>query len=212
MASNILKVKFSFNFVFLVLIFNNFKFFRSKLRPFRHVATLTSSQIVLSLSKIANSIREQLQHPQRITNAQRSRGAETTSRLKKKLDKMHQQIMDIEYLINGHFSGVFKRRYRDRVPLIRTISIKYLCDWMLSYSSVFVSDHYLKYIGWALSDRDASCRLNAVQCLTKLCSVANLPHMENFISFYHNRILKMPCDVDSGVSASAIQLVALLAE
>ena len=121
--------------------------------------------------------------------------------------------MDIEYLINGHFTGVFKRRYRDRVPLIRKLSIKYLCDWMLSYSSVFVSDHYLKYIGWALSDRDASCRLNAVTCLDKLCAVANLlPHMENFINFYHNRITMMPCDIDATVAAVSIRLMSKLAE
>lgn len=137
----------------------------------------------------------------------------STQKLKEKLDKMHQQIIDLEYLINGHFAGVFKRRHRDRVGFIRRICVDFLCEWMLNYSSVFVSDHYLKYVGWALSDKEAECRVSGIKCLLRLCSVANLlPHLENFFDFYKKRLLKLPNDIDINVASSSIHLLAKLAE
>lgn len=42
---------------------------------------------------------------------------------------------------------------RDVLPEIRAICIEELGSWMQSYSSSFLTDSYLKYIGWTLHDK-----------------------------------------------------------
>lgn len=55
--------------------------------------------------------------------------------------------------MNNIFTSVFVRRYRDVRPEIRAMSIAELGLWMRECSSRFLSDNYLKYIGWTLSDK-----------------------------------------------------------
>ena len=55
--------------------------------------------------------------------------------------------------MNNLFTSVFIRRYRDTRPEVRAICIAEIGVWMLKCSSRFLSDNYLKYIGWTLSDK-----------------------------------------------------------
>lgn len=56
-------------------------------------------------------------------------------------------------MMNTLFSSVFVHRYRDTCPDIRAICIAELGVWMKEYSTQFLADNYLKYIGWTLSDK-----------------------------------------------------------
>ena len=49
--------------------------------------------------------------------------------------------------------SVFVHRARDVEHVIRSECIKELCTWSLHYSSHFVDNSYLRYIGWALNDQ-----------------------------------------------------------
>lgn len=42
---------------------------------------------------------------------------------------------------------------RDVLPEIRAICIEEIGSWMQSYSTSFLTDSYLKYIGWTLHDK-----------------------------------------------------------
>ena len=44
-------------------------------------------------------------------------------------------------------------RGRDVVPEIRAICMEELGTWMRSYAASFLTDSYLKYIGWTLHDK-----------------------------------------------------------
>lgn len=42
---------------------------------------------------------------------------------------------------------------RDVIPEIRAICMEELTMWMKQYSSVFLNDSYLKYVGWMMHDK-----------------------------------------------------------
>ena len=177
------------------------------------MATLTSLQIVLSLAGVANSIREQMAAPSRMADAQAKSRPAAAATLKKKVTAQHQQVIDIEYIINGHYSGVFKRRFRDKFPHIRSLCMRYLGEWMMAYSSVFVSDHYLKYLGWLLHDRDVDCRLQAAKALeVLLCRKDLVEPVSRFVSYHNKRICSLIQDKDEAVIVEGIRIAGHLVE
>jgi cohesin complex subunit SA-1/2 len=48
--------------------------------------------------------------------------------------------------------------------------IEAIGEWVEALPSEFLSDSYLKYLAWALSDRAPLVRLQAIKALTKLYS------------------------------------------
>mmetsp|Transcript_22652 Transcript_22652/g.89615 ORF Transcript_22652/g.89615 Transcript_22652/m.89615 type:complete len:1215 (-) Transcript_22652:245-3889(-) len=182
-------------------------FSRSELRPFRHVATISSLQIVLSLAGVANTIREQIAAPSRMASAQAKSRPEAAAKLKQKVTEQHQQVIDIEYIINGHYSGIFKRRFRDKFAHIRTLCMRYLGEWMMAYSSVFVSDHYLKYLGWLLHDRDSECRLQAAKALELLlCRTDLVEPISRFVEYHKKRVCSLIYDKDESIIVEGIRI------
>ena len=49
--------------------------------------------------------------------------------------------------------SVFVHRYRDQNAVVRALSLQMLGKWILAFPEHFLSDQYLKYIGWCLSDK-----------------------------------------------------------
>ena len=54
---------------------------------------------------------------------------------------------------------------------IRCIVIEAIGDWVVALPSEFLSDSYLKYLAWALSDRAPPVRRQAVDALSKLYGI-----------------------------------------
>ena len=48
---------------------------------------------------------------------------------------------------------VYMHRYRDTDPDIRLACISFLGSWIYKYPSYYLTDQYLKYIGWMLNDK-----------------------------------------------------------
>ncbi|KFR16107.1 Putative STAG3-like 1, partial [Opisthocomus hoazin] len=70
---------------------------------------------------------------------------------------------------------------RDVVPEIRAICMEELGTWMRSYAASFLTDGYLKYIGWTLHDKQREVRLQCVKALQGLyCCRDTAGHMELF--------------------------------
>ena len=48
--------------------------------------------------------------------------------------------------------------HSDVLPEIRSMCTEELCSWMKLYSTAFLNDSYLKYIGWMMHDKvNATC-------------------------------------------------------
>ncbi|NXN68166.1 STAG3 protein, partial [Himantopus himantopus] len=97
--------------------------------------------------------------------------------------QLREQQEEIENMMNAIFKGVFVHRYRDVVPAIRAICMEELGTWMRSYAASFLTDGYLKYIGWTLHDKQWDVRLQCVKALQGLyCRRDTAAHMELFTS------------------------------
>jgi len=63
-------------------------------------------------------------------------------------------IASMADLVSGPvFAVVFMHRYRDSNPVIRALCLEYLATACVVRPNLFLSDKYLKYFGWHLSDK-----------------------------------------------------------
>uniref|UniRef100_A0A8C8RX01 Stromal antigen 3 n=1 Tax=Pelusios castaneus TaxID=367368 RepID=A0A8C8RX01_9SAUR len=115
-------------------------------------------KLMTALVRVAVGVSLHKDNSQRQYEAERSKGPSrrATDKLEALLEKRRQlqeQQDEIENMMNAIFKGVFVHRYRDMVPEIRAICIEEMGNWMQNYSVSFLTDGYLKYIGWTLHDK-----------------------------------------------------------
>ncbi|XP_030884481.1 cohesin subunit SA-3 [Leptonychotes weddellii] len=121
----------------------------------------------------------------------------------------HQE--EIEGMMNALFRGVFVHRYRDVLPEIRAICIEEIGSWMQSYSTSFLTDSYLKYIGWTLHDKHREVRLKCLKALKGLYSSRDLTaRLELFTSRFKDRMVSMVMDREYDVAVEAVKLLILI--
>uniref|UniRef100_A0A8C8RV54 Stromal antigen 3 n=1 Tax=Pelusios castaneus TaxID=367368 RepID=A0A8C8RV54_9SAUR len=100
---------------------------------------------------------------------------------------------------------------RDMVPEIRAICIEEMGNWMQNYSVSFLTDGYLKYIGWTLHDKQRDVRLKCLKALQGLyCSREMASRMELFTSRFKGRMVAMVLDKEPDVGVEAIKLLTLI--
>ncbi len=83
-------------------------------------------------------------------------GRDTQERIasfKRTLDRCHSQAQSLEASIQAIWQGIFSARFRDVDADIRAVVIRGIGDWIAINPADFLTDHYLKYVAWALSDR-----------------------------------------------------------
>ncbi|NWU46901.1 STAG3 protein, partial [Dromas ardeola] len=126
---------------------------------------------------------------------------------------LREQQEEIENMMNAIFKGVFVHRYRDVVPEIRAICVEELGTWMRSYAASFLTDGYLKYIGWTLHDKQWEVRLQCVKALQGLYGRQDTAaHMELFTSRFKTRIVSMVLDKEPEVAVEVVKLLTLMLE
>ncbi|NXN22773.1 STAG3 protein, partial [Nycticryphes semicollaris] len=127
--------------------------------------------------------------------------------------QLQEQQEEIENMMNSIFKGVFVHRYRDVVPDIRAICMEELGTWMRSYPISFLTDSYLKYIGWTLHDKCWEVRLQCVKALQGLYGHRDMAaQMELFTSRFKTRMLCMVLDEETKVAVEVVKLLTLLLE
>ncbi|XP_027466887.1 cohesin subunit SA-3 isoform X4 [Zalophus californianus] len=131
----------------------------SQVRAFRHTSTLAAMKLMTSLVRVALQLSLHKDNNQRQYEAERNKGPgqrapERLESLLEKRKELQEHQEEIEGMMNALFRGVFVHRYRDVLPEIRAICIEEIGSWMQSYSTSFLTDSYLKYIGWTLHDKD----------------------------------------------------------
>ncbi|XP_066236029.1 cohesin subunit SA-3 [Saccopteryx leptura] len=188
----------------------------SQVRAFRHTSTLAAMKLMTSLVRVALQLSLHKDNNQRQYEAERNKGPEQRApeRLENLLEKrkeLQEHQEEIEGMMNALFRGVFVHRYRDVLPEIRAICIEEIGSWMQSYSTSFLTDSYLKYIGWTLHDKHREVRLKCLKALKELYSNQDLTaRLELFTSRFKDRMVSMVMDREYDVAVEAVRLLTLI--
>ncbi|XP_024907327.1 cohesin subunit SA-3 isoform X5 [Pteropus alecto] len=188
----------------------------SQVRAFRHTSTLAAMKLMTSLVRVALQLSLHKDNNQRQYEAERNKGPEQRApeRLESLLEKrkeLQEHQEEIEGMMNALFRGVFVHRYRDVLPEIRAICIEEIGSWMQSYSTSFLTDSYLKYIGWTLHDKHREVRLKCLKALKGLYSNRDLTtRLELFTSRFKDRMVSMVMDREYDVAVEAVRLLILI--
>ncbi|XP_072118792.1 cohesin subunit SA-2-like isoform X2 [Mobula birostris] len=187
----------------------------SQVRAFRHTSTLAAMKLMTALIHVSLSLRIQLHNTQRQCEVEKmnrrpNRGLETF--LQKK-DEILEKQGNIENLMDAIFKGIFVHRYRDALPEIRAICIEEIGIWMKTCSDRFLTDSYLKYVGWTLHDKQSEVRLKCLIGLLGLYSDQECcAKMDLFTCRFKDRIKSMTLDTESEVAVQAIKVLTLMLE
>uniref|UniRef100_A0A2K5PPM4 Cohesin subunit SA n=1 Tax=Cebus imitator TaxID=2715852 RepID=A0A2K5PPM4_CEBIM len=188
----------------------------SQVRAFRHTSTLAAMKLMTSLVRVALQLSLHQDNNQRQYEAERNKGPGQRSpeRLESLLEKrkeLQEHQEEIEGMMNALFRGVFVHRYRDVLPEIRAICIEEIGCWMQSYSTSFLTDSYLKYIGWTLHDKHREVRLKCLKALKGLYGNQDLTtRLELFTSRFKDRMVSMVMDREYDVAVEAVRLLILI--
>lgn len=122
--------------------------------------------------------------------------------------------------------GVFMRRYRDSDPYIRAACIDALANMTLQRPDLFLTDTYLKYFGWMMSDKHPVVRVTAIKGLkaplvraqeqeessahVHPLSKINVANMEKLIDKFMPRISDCVVDVSLQVQEEGMALLIVL--
>ncbi|XP_061320552.1 cohesin subunit SA-3-like [Pezoporus flaviventris] len=206
----------------------------SQVRAFRHTSTLAAMKVMSALVKVALGVSVHQENNLRQYEAERSKGpgrraTEKLEALMVKRQELREQQEEIESMMNAIFKGVFVHRYRfegerqqtpgiavwcrDVVPDIRAICMEELGTWMKTYAASFLTDSYLKYIGWTLYDKQWEVRLQCVKALQGLYGHRDTAaHMELFTRRFKTRMVSMVLDKELSVAVEVVKLLTLMLE
>ncbi|XP_074167683.1 cohesin subunit SA-3 isoform X3 [Sminthopsis crassicaudata] len=188
----------------------------SQIRAFRHTSTLAAMKLMTGLVRVALHLNLQKDNNQRQYEAERSKGLghRSPERLESLLEKrkeLQEHQEEIEGMMNAIFRGVFVHRYRDVLPEIRAICMEEIGTWMQSYSTSFLTDSYLKYIGWTLHDKQREVRLKCLKALQGLYNNRDfISCLELFTSRFKDRMVSMVMDREYDVAVESIKLLTLI--
>ncbi|KAK2840061.1 hypothetical protein Q5P01_013801 [Channa striata] len=190
----------------------------SYIRAFRHTCTLAAVKLLSSLLNVALSLSVGIENSQKLSKVQKAKNTRHKStpqldKIQKKLKELHEKRTEIESMMDIIFKGVFLKRYCDVLPEIRSICMEELGLWMKLYSSVFLTDSYLKYIGWMLYDKIPDVRLKCVLSLQGLYGdPVLLPKLDLFTSRFKERMISMTLDKDNEVAVQTMKLLVLISK
>ncbi|GAA6224102.1 cohesin subunit SA-2-like [Lates japonicus] len=190
----------------------------SYVRAFRHTCTLAAVKLLSALVGVALSLSVGIENSEKLYKVQRTKTVRQRStlqleRIQKKITELQERKVEIESMMDVIFKGVFLKRYRDVLPEIRSICMEELGLWMKLYSSAFLNDSYLKYMGWMMHDKIPDVRLKCVLSLQGLYGdPLLLPKLDLFTSRFKDRMISMTLDKDNEVAVQTMKLLVLISK
>jgi cohesin complex subunit SA-1/2 len=184
----------------------------SKLRSFRHTATVISLTMLNGLCDAAKALNETTAQMRRQLETERKRKGANTGRLstfKRNVEEGEAKSELARGTIKDLFDTVFVHRYRDVDARIRTECIEALGYWVITLPDVFFDAEYFRYFGWVMSDTSAPTRHEVIKQLQKLFkNKENIGGLRHFIDRFRPRLVEIATrDSESAVRASAVELV-----
>ncbi|GIL69417.1 hypothetical protein Vretifemale_362 [Volvox reticuliferus] len=168
-------------------------------------------------------------HQEEAAQKQKKAGADKKrmiQSLQRQAEAAQSQSRQLKSLLETTFTAVFAVRFRDVGPEIRAVVVDQVGRWIGLLPATFMVDQYLKYVAWALSDRDAGVRAVAITRLlelfggsptvqsmapgTRVEPPAHLPLLHGFIERFTVRFKELPYDIDEEVAVLGVQLLTRL--
>ncbi|XP_056145578.1 cohesin subunit SA-2 [Lampris incognitus] len=190
----------------------------SYIRAFRHTCTLAAVKLLSSLVNVALNLSVGVENSQKLhkvgkTKTSGKQNAMQQGRLQKKIAELQEKKMVIDNMMDALFKGVFLKRYRDVFPEIRAMCVEELGVWMKRYSSEFLTDSYLKYLGWMMFDKVPDVR---VKCVLGLQGLYGDPllllKLDLFTCHFKERMISMTLDKDNEVAVQSLKLLVLISK
>lgn len=92
-------------------------------------------------------------------------------------------------IVEKMYDEVFLVRFRDVDFNIRAMCVDFMCEWTIAAPRIFNKPCYLKYIGWALSDKNDTVRRKALNACIRL--ITTEVGVETFVSRFKSRIVEV---------------------
>ncbi|XP_067001151.2 cohesin subunit SA-1 [Anabrus simplex] len=182
----------------------------SLVRVFRYIGSFIALKLMTALLDLNETVKTNINHTLRQIDVARSSVKHNSERLEVLMDKeqeLQENLDELEQVFSFYYKAVFKERYRDVAPLIRSMCIVELGEWLKKVPEKFVHDAHLRYVGWLMQDTMGDVRLSCLQVLHAVYKVQTLK--EKLITFtckFKERLLLMTLDKRIDVSILAIEI------
>ncbi|KND00360.1 uncharacterized protein SPPG_04684 [Spizellomyces punctatus DAOM BR117] len=190
----------------------------SVFRPFRHTATTVALVLLTGLCDIAKQVHNEWTTANRQLSTEQKKSSsgrknQKVQQLEQRVEALHDKKVKLETQMNDLFDSVFVHRYRDSDPVIRTECIRELGLWIMRFPDMYLDPQYLRYLGWMLSDKSPTVRLEALRSLCRLYAVeAMASGLRAFTERFRPRMLEMALrEKEVAVRIEAITAVTLVA-
>lgn len=181
---------------------------QSHVRQLRHGGTVVALELITGLVHASRSLREQ----SLVTDAA-SPNAMYMSEVPQDAS-IENKLKLVDNFTSALFQSVFTERFRDINPKTRAHAIRCHGTWLADAPERFLTQNTnanLKYLGWALNDRDADVRQTTLSRLTQLYSnEENLSALSDFTKRFKGRIAQMLSDCSPDVVVRACETIKTL--
>jgi cohesin complex subunit SA-1/2 len=104
-------------------------------------------------------------------------------------------------------------RYRDSFANIRTDCVHELGLWIETHPEHFLDNNFLKFLGWALYDKEPKTRKESIDVIRRLYQKeAFAVSLENLTTRFRPRLISMLNDVEKDIRGVALSLSVKLLE
>jgi hypothetical protein len=188
----------------------------------RAAATCAVYEMTMALLERSVAVQQKLSVAKRQhAVAVRSKSTTKSTALAEQMRAWRQTTRDLDELVcESVASGVFGKRVRDSNKSIRAMSLNWITRAMAARPDLFLTNSFLKYFGWFLSDKEAVVRGRAILGLLhpfeRNAAAANgepqvkLSAMSSVINKFIARLTDCVIDVDVDVQEKAIKLLLML--
>ncbi|KAI8897499.1 hypothetical protein BC833DRAFT_593564 [Globomyces pollinis-pini] len=181
----------------------------SAYRPIRHTSTLSALALLTALCEYSQSTNtEWVKLNQQLTTETNKGSATRQKQLASRVEQLHTAKVKLEALLGDVYNGVFVHRYRDADPNIRSDCIKEMGTWIIKCPDTFLDPSYLRYLGWMLSDKVSTVRLDSLHSMLKILTKDFDSGIRLFCERFKQRVIDMALgEKDHTVRLTAVKVV-----
>lgn len=189
----------------------------SAIRPFRHTATVIALAIGTTICGLTAEIAENAARITRQMDSEQKKKSVNRERVKGlavRIAEEEKKRETAQRQAEGLFDAVYTHRYRDVDAKIRLDCVTAFGSWITACPEVFFSGHYIRYLGWILSDTSPPVRAEVVKQLSKLYrNKEDVARLRAFTEKFRPRLVEMAVrDAEPNIRATTVDLMNMVRE